>query len=249
MLAILSGIHCYLGLHVLKREIIFIDLSLAQISALGASIGLLLHYEHHSLQAYALGFVATLLASGLFAWMRKHEKVISQEVVIGTMFAFASAAIILVVDQLAHGAEHIKESLVGKILWVTWDKVFITGAIYLLVGGIHYTFREQFFALSEGRLERKHFYWDFIFYALFGLVITCSTGTVGILLVFTLLIVPASIGKLFYQSLKARLLFGWFFSIAIGSIGFLVSYLFDLPAGAVIVLLFSLSLCLSLLGK
>ena len=239
MLVILAGIHCYLGIHVLKREIIFVDLSLAQVAALGSSIGLLFHFEHGSVGTYFTGLTCTFLAAGLFAWARKHERVISQEALIGIVFALSSAAIILVVDKLAHGSEHIKESLVGKILWVDWQSVGITPLVYSLVAGVHFSFRDRFFALSEGKEIPNRGFWDFLFYALFGVVITSSTGTAGILLVSSLLVVTASISGYFSDIIKDRLLIGWAVAIVLSVIGLSISYLADTPAGATLVVLFT----------
>ena len=239
MIVILSGIHCYLGIHVLKREIIFVDLSLAQVSALGGSVGLLFGFEHGSMQSYFMAIACTFLAAFLFSWAKRHDRVISQEALIGMVFALSSAAIILVVDKLAHGSEHIKESLVGKILWVSYQDVAITALIYSLVAGVHYIFRDKFIAISEGNEISNGRFWDFLFYALFGVVISSSTSSAGILLVFSLLIVPASISGFFTQNLRQRLILGWLLAISLSVLGLAVSFWLDSPAGATLVVLFT----------
>ncbi|HVK61283.1 MAG TPA: metal ABC transporter permease, partial [Bdellovibrionales bacterium] len=134
MCLLLVGIHCYLGLHVLARGVVFVDLSLAQVASFGATIALLWDPEHHSQIGYFIALGATLIASGVFALARRYEEKIPQEALIGITYAFASAAVVLVVDRLAHGAEHLKEALVGQILWVGWPDVLKTLAIYSGVG-------------------------------------------------------------------------------------------------------------------
>jgi zinc/manganese transport system permease protein len=236
----LVGIHCYLGLHVLKRGIIFIDLSLAQVACLGSTVALLFGIDHHSLGAYFVSLLFTFLASGLFAYGKKVENKISQEVLIGVVYALASAAVVLVVDSLAHGAEHLKELLIGRVLWVSWPDVFKTAAIYSVVGLIHFFVRKNMVALSEGKPIKNAAWWDFLFYGLFGVVITSSVNVAGILLVFSFLIVPALLSTFLYQSLKSRLIFGWVLGFFLCVLGMAISYFKDWPAGAVLVVCFTI---------
>ncbi len=243
---ILVGIHCYLGLHVLKRGIIFIDLSLAQVACLGSTVALLLGIDHHTSGAYFVSLLFTFLASGLFAYGKKVESKISQEVLIGVVYALASASVVLVVDSLAHGAEHIKELLIGRILWVSWEEVFKTAAIYLVVGVIHYLVRDKMMALSEGKEVKNAQWWDFLFYGLFGVVITSSVNLAGLLPVFAFLIVPALLGTFFYQSLKSRLIFGWVLGFFLCVLAMALSYWKDYPAGAILVVCFTILPVLSL---
>ena len=123
MCLILAGIHCYLGLHVLARGVIFVDLSLAQVAAFGATLAILLGFDHHSPATYFISLASTFVAAALFALARRHEKLFSQEAIIGIVYALASASVVLIVDRVAHGAEHIKDLLVGQVLWVTWHDV------------------------------------------------------------------------------------------------------------------------------
>lgn len=238
MCLILAGIHCYLGLHVLGRGVVFVDLSLAQVAMLGAAVSTLIGFEHHSLAGYFISLIATLSAAALFATVRKFENMVSQEALIGIVYAFASAAILLVLDRTPHGTEELKETLMGQILWVGWSDVFTTFAIYACVGLIHY--------LARGPLIRSSFSkggagWkaDFLFYGLFGVIITSSTHYAGVLLVFSLLIVPAIVAGYFFESLKARLIFGWIFGAAFTLLGVALSYAFDFPVGAFIVVIFT----------
>lgn len=247
MCLILVGIHCYLGLHVLKRGVIFVDLSLAQVAGLGATVALLFDIEHDSSLSYFISLGHTLLAAALFSFARRYEEKISQEVLIGLVYALSSALVVLVVHNLSHGAEHIKEILVGKIMWVSWEEVINTGAIYSLVALIHFAFRKQIFAVTMGDKINNKAMWDFLFFALFGIVITSSVGIAGILLVFSLLIVPALMSTFFVETVKSRLFVGWGIGFLISIVGMLVSYRLDLPAGAVLVVCFTLLPLLSLL--
>ncbi len=237
MCLVLAVIHCYLGLHVLARGVIFVDLSLAQVASFGATFALLFVDEHDSLSSYLISLLATFLAAGLFALARRFEHKFSQEAVIGIVYAMASAAVVLVVDRLAHGAEHLKEALVGQVLWVSWAEVFKTAMIYAIVGAVHYKFRDRFLRASAG--EKMHWIWDFLFYALFGVVITSSTHIAGVLMVFSFLIVPAILGSVFFKTTRARLLFGWSLSAVVSVIGMFLSYTLDVPVGALIVVIFT----------
>lgn len=243
---ILALMHCYLGLHVLSRGVIFVDLSLAQVSSFGATLALLIDPEHHSSVSYVMALSATFIAAGIFALARRYERHFPQEALIGIVYALSSAAVILVVERLAHGAEHIKEALVGQILWVGWHDVIETAIIYALVGLAHYVFRKQLLQSSEGK--SSHWFWDFMFYALFGVVITSSTHVAGVLLVFSFLIVPSVVSTLFFNTFRSRLLFGWIFSLTLSVIGMYMSYVWDKPVGALMVVMFSVVPVLCLLA-
>lgn len=237
---ILAGIHCYLGLHVLARGVIFVDLSLAQVAAMGTTVAVLFGFEHHSLPAYLIALICTFSAAGLFALARRYEQKFSQEAMIGVVYALAAGLVVLIVDKIAHGAEHIKEVLVGHVLWASWHDVLYIGIIYSVVAGIHYFFRKPLIKASFAASGRKHMFWDFIFYALFGVVITSSVSVVGVLQVFAYLIVPAMVVSVFYETIRERLLWGWALSFGLSFLGMVVSHIFDLPAGAFIVVCFAL---------
>lgn len=240
MCLLLVGIHCYLGLHVLARGVVFVDLSLAQVASFGASLALLLNPEdHHSPMSYVISLTMTFIAAGIFSFARKFEKQISQEALIGITYAFASAAVVLVVDRLAHGAEHLKEALVGELLWVSWGDVLRTFIIYSVVAALHWKFRKRFLRASFEH-EQNHGFWDFLFYALFGVVITSSTSIAGVLLVFSFLIVPSVMSTLFFKKISHRLAFGWISGAIVSFIGMWLSYVLDLPVGALLVVLFTL---------
>lgn len=237
MCLILSGIHCYLGLHVLARGVIFVDLSLAQVSAFGTAMALLYGFEHGSAQAYFISLGCCFIAAAIFAFSKRFETSFPQEAIIGIIYALSSAALVLVVDHLAHGAEHIKEMLVGQVLWVTWHDVLKTALIYSAVSIFHFIFRRPMLAASFG--AEPDLVWDFIFYALFGVVITSSVAVAGVLQVFAYLIVPAVVSTLFFKTIRARLIFGWLLGLALSFLAMVLSYKWDLPAGAFIVVCFT----------
>src|SRR5437764_9158867 len=196
---ILTGIHAYLGVHVVERGVIFVDLSLAQIAALGATIALLLPISNgdpHGPFVYWISLAFTFIGAFVFSNIRSRRARIPQEAIIGICYAVASAAAILAMSKATSESEHLKDMLVGNILAVSWSEVAKTAALYGAVGTFHYVFRHQFLAISldprgaEARGISIKF-WDFLFYASFGFVVTSSVSIAGVLLVFCYLIVPS----------------------------------------------------------
>lgn len=251
---ILVGIHAYLGLHVLARGVIFVDLSLAQIAALGSTLAFLMGYELHSGMAYVVSLMATFLGAGVFAMTRMQESKIPQEAIIGIVYAVSAAAGILAVDRAPHGAEHIKQMLVGALLWVTWPEIIKISVLYAVIGLFHWVFRNRFLTLSfnEDKAIQDGWsvrFWDFLFYASFGFVITSSVEIAGVLLVFSFLIVPTVCAALLSNQIGMRLIIGWIIGFAVSALGCTLSYLFDLPTGAAIVCLFGVALCVVGVGK
>jgi zinc/manganese transport system permease protein len=251
---VLVTIHSYLGMHVLARGVIFVDLALAQIAALGSTVALLLGHDLHSPHAWmwAVGF--TFAGAAVFALSRVRYKDIPQEAIIGVTYAVASSAAIIAVDRAPHGAEHIKALLVGSILWVTPAQVLKTALIYAAVGLFHWIYRKRFLAISRDHdlAEAQGVnvrWWDFLFYASFGFVVTSSVEIAGVLLVFSFLIVPAIIGVLFASSLSGRLLIGWIFGWVISIVGCVISFQADLPTGATVVCTFGLALAVATLMR
>jgi zinc/manganese transport system permease protein len=249
---VLVGIHAYLGMHVIQRKVIFVDLALAQIAALGATFSFLLGMSPHGRGAYffALGFA--IVGAAIFSLTRMRHERVPQEAIIGVVYAVAMASAILVADRAPEGAEHIKETLVGMILWVTWPTVIKTAVIYAVVGAIHIALRRRFFQISfspERAYAEKRWVrlWDFIFYVTFAFVITSSVAIAGVLQVFTFLVIPAVIATLFATSVAARLAIGWSVGIAACLIGLLASYRFDMPSGPSVVSSLGVALILAAL--
>src|SRR5689334_15934404 len=247
---IIAGIHAYLGLHVVERGVIFVDLSLAQIASLGAAIAVWQGYDpHNDPQIYWMSLGFTLIGALIFAMVKGHEARIPQEAIIGISYAVASAAVILAMSKATGEAEHLKDMLVGNILSVQWPEVWRTAAIYLVIGIFHFVFRKRFLEISvdpigtaaKGISVR---FWDFLFYASFGIVVTRSVAIAGVLLVFCYLIVPSVGGMLFSSRIGPRLAIGWVMGTVVSMLGMYLSVLFDLPTGAAIVCTFSIVLAL-----
>ena len=254
---VLVGIHAYLGIHVIARKVIFVDLALAQIAALGAVYGVFLGFS--LAQDYwlikAISVVFTLLGAALFSWTRTRDDRLPHEAIIGIIYAAALSMTLLLTAHLAHGHEEISQLLSGNILWVSQNEVMLTAALYAAVGLIHVIFRRQFFALAQGDIHRRELtsrekLWDFLFYATFGVVVTSSVGMGGVLLVFAYLVIPSVIGVMFAKTLKQRLAVAWISGLLMSFVGVVLSYFFDLPTGpTIVVLLAGLLLVLSLVRQ
>lgn len=252
---VLTGIHGYLGVHVVERKVIFVDLALAQIAALGASAAFLFGHDLHGPATYWFSLAATFLGAMIFSLTRTRKEKIPHEAVIGIVYAVAAALAILILSHAAEGDEHIRFMLVGNILLVSFPEIVKMASLYSLVGLLHWFFRKTFILISTqpGEAYRKGVpirFWDLVFYLTFGLVVTSSVQIAGVLLVFTFLIVPAVGAILFAGRLSSRLLFGWIFGMAASFTGIFVSYFADLPTGATIVCTFGgLLLLLAVLKK
>jgi zinc/manganese transport system permease protein len=240
---ILTGIHAYLGVHVVERGVIFVDLALAQIAALGATIAILIGMDPHGTGAYWLSLCFTFVGAGIFAFARTRRGHIPQEAFIGIAYAVASAAAILAMSKATGETEHLKDMLVGNILAVSRHDVFKTAILYGVIGIFHYIFRRRFLLIStdperaevEGMSIR---FWDFLFYASFGFVVTSSVAIAGVLLVFCYLIVPSVGAMLFADKVGRRLAIGWTMGTLVSALGVYFSVLLDLPTGAAIVCTF-----------
>ena len=249
---VLTGMLAYLGVHVVERGVIFVDLSLAQIAALGTTIGALFGYDMHSKKGYFFSLGFTFLGAAVFAFSRVHRRTrIPQEAIIGIAYAVAAAASILAMSKVTGETEHLKEMLVGNILSVSWDDLARTAALFLVIGVIHFVLRKKFLLISmnEDEAERQGLsirFWDFLFYVTFGFVVTSAVGIAGVLLVFSYLIVPAVSAMLFAERLGPRLAIGWIMGAVVSAVGVYLSFFWDLPTGATIVT--TLGAALVLLG-
>ncbi|MGZ5466902.1 MAG: metal ABC transporter permease [Thermoanaerobaculia bacterium] len=242
---ILTGIHAYLGLHVVERGVIFVDLSLAQIAALGTTVAYLAGYDLHDPVTYfwSLGF--TIAGAAIFAITRQphHAQTrIPQEAIIGIVYAVSAAAAILAMSKAPEGTEHLKDMLVGNILTVSWKTVLTTAVLYAAVGVFHWIFRRKFLAISLGEDIPHVRFWDFLFYTSFGFVVTSSVLIAGVLLVFCYLIVPSVAAMLFSDRIGPRLAIGWTMGTIVSALGIYLSVNLDLPTGATMVCTFGLVL-------
>jgi len=248
---ILTGIHAYLGVHVVERGVIFVDLSLAQIAALGSTIAVLQGYDVHGQMSYFLSLGFTIIGAAVFALTRVHRETrIPQEAIIGIVYAFSAAAAILAMSKATGETEHLKDMLVGNILSVDKATLIKTAILYSLVGLFHFIFRQKFLAISlgahngEAENVKNLKLWDFLFYTSFGFVVTSSVAIAGVLLVFSYLIVPSVGAMLFSKNIGTRLAIGWSMGAIVSALGVLASFKLDLPTGATIVCTFGISLAL-----
>ena len=240
---ILTGIHAYFGLHVLARGIVFVDLSLAQVAALGITVAIL---AGHPVQSAAAYWYALVFAGGgalLFALARRHEGALQQEAVIGIVYAVSAALGVLALDRAPQGAEHIKQILIGSIVTVRPQEVGSLALLYVALGTLHWLLRRPLLEVSfepalAAAKRRRIFLWDVVFYGSFALVVTSSVRIAGVLLVFSYLIVPAAIAGLFAVTVRSRLLLAWALGAAVTAAGLGASWAWDLPTGPAIVAAF-----------
>jgi zinc/manganese transport system permease protein len=246
---ILTGIHAYLGVHVVERGVIFVDLALAQIAALGTTIALLAGMDPHGRHTYWVSLAFTFIGAAIFSTIRGQRARIPQEAIIGISYAVASATAIVVMSKSTQETEHLRQMLVGNILTVSWPEVAETAALYGVIGLFHYIFRRQFLLISmnpkqaeaEGISVR---FWDFLFYASFGFVVTSSVAIAGVLLVFCYLIVPSVAAMLYAERIGPRLAIGWTMGTLVSALGCVLSVQLDLPTGGSMVCTFGVVLVL-----
>lgn len=237
----------YLGLHVLKREIIFIDIALAQIAAVGAAVAhVLFHTEEHSLYSLAASFLFTIGAAYFYTQVGKRIKQIPQEAVIGVSYAIAAAASLFILATAAGGDVHLEHMLTGSILWADWTEILEKAIVFGLIGLFHFIFRKRFIQVSEavssGDQTEKSSLWDFLFYASMGLVITLSIHIAGVLVIFSFLIIPATLSAFFSSNWTTRLYIAWIFGIVSIVLGLAFSYYFDFSSGPSVVMFLGLFL-------
>ena len=239
----------YLGLHVVQRGIIFIDIAMAQMASLGISVAILFHFDLEGWTTFFIALGFTLVGAAIFSVTGKRASQIPQEAVIGIAYVVAAAAAVLLLSRAAEGDEEIKNMLVGNILLVTPREVWERFALFAAVGIFHFVFRRNFLLVSfdrDGAYQKglQVRWWDFFFYAVFGLVVTSFVRIAGVLLVFSYLIVPAVCGINLAQRTANRLLIGWFIALLGGIAGLFLSFWWDLPSGAAIVCTFGALLIL-----
>ncbi len=215
---IILSTHVPLGQEVLKRGIIFIDLAIAQVAGLGVIAAYSLDWDPNGLEVQIAAVGAALLAALALNWTEKHFAEI-QEPLIGSLFILAATGGILLLAGNPHGSEHLKELLVGQILWSTWDSLWPVALLYAAILPVWFGLRDRL-----GRLG---------FYLIFAVVVTASVQIVGIYLVFASLIIPA----LPTANLERgnRLLYGYSIGALAYFVGIVLSATFDLPTGAIIV--------------
>lgn len=243
----------YLGLHIVRRGVIFVDLALAQTAAFGTCISLLMGYDVHDWQSYAFSLGFTFVGAVVLTFTRSRDERVPQEALIGIVYVVAAAASILALSKSAGGNEELQRSLVGELLLVPAKDVIKTFGLFVVVGIVHFLFRKKFMAISadaEAAAAQgiKVRFWDFLFYMLFGLVVTSFVHIGGVLLVFSYLVVPAVCATYLVNSMGARFAIGWCIATACSVISLFLTTRIDLPIGAAIVCVLGCALILAGLG-
>lgn len=248
---VLAGIHAYLGFHIVRRGVLFVDLALAQMAALGVALAIVLELEHHGFISYALALGMTMVGAALFAWLRGRSRNIPLEAFIGIVFATAQALVFLMLEKSPSGPEHLKETLVGSIFTVDPKHVLRVAVLYAVIAVVHVLLRKPFFEITNDPAAakakgRRLFFWDLVFYATFGFVVTSAVQIAGVLLVFGFLVIPAVAGLIASARVGVALAVGWIFGFVASVVGLVGSVRFDMPAApSILVTLAGLLLLLS----
>jgi len=250
----LPGLLVYLGLHIIRREVIFVDLALAQVATLGTCVAILLHHDPHDWESYAMSIGFTLIGAAVFSLTRtKAHTRVPQEALIGIIYVVAAAGGILLLNNSPHGNEELKQTMVGELLYLQkGEQVLKPFALFVVIAIVHFIFRKKFLMISfePERAEAEKLPvrgWDFLFYALFGIVVTTFVHIGGVLLVFSYLIVPAVCANFLARKLGALLAIGWIVATLASVVGLYSSYKFDFPTGAAIVCVLGAFLVLTII--
>jgi zinc/manganese transport system permease protein len=238
---VLPPLLVYLGIHVVKREVIFVDLALAQVATFGTCIALIMGYSFHDRIAFWISLGVTFLAAALFSWSREIEQHhVPQEAIIGITFVVAAAAVILLLSRVAGGKEELEHLLTGDILNVSAADVAQRGAVFAALAIFYGAFHRKFALISSDHAAAvasgmRARFWDFLFYAAFAIVVVSFVRVAGVLLTFAYLIVPAVCAVMLAETWKSRLIIGWCITATASLVGLAASYKLDLPTGAAIV--------------
>ena len=244
---VLAGLHAYLGFHIVRRGVLFVDLALAQMAALGVALGVVLGVEHDEFASYLLALGMTFVGAALFAWLRGRARQVPLEAFIGIVFATAQAAVFLMLEKTPAGPEHLKETLVGSLYTISPHHLLAVAGLYAAIGVVHFLLRKPFFEITTDPHAardrgRRLFLWDFLFYVTFGLVVTLSVPIAGVLLVFGLLVIPAVAGVMATSRTGLALAIGWIFGFVGSVAGLLAAVQLDLPAAPSILVMLTLLL-------
>jgi len=237
LLAVVLILHTYVGLHIIRRTLIFSDLVLDQLAAFGALAGIGLGIEYGTAQSYLSSMMAVLLGALLLALIKPRSRAIPREAVIGIMYALALVASLLLADKLRGGEAYVTKTLAGSMLWVTWPLVFVTGLVYIVLLIFHYKFRRKFIGLAENPAGVKNEkVWDFMLFTTQGIITVLIVPIAGVLLAYAFLMIPAAIAAMFTKKWAGAVLIGWSAGFIACLIGLCSSYFFDLPYGPSLVL-------------
>lgn len=237
LLFVVTSVHTYLGLHVIRRGIVFSDLSLDQLAAFGVIVGIGLGIQGGSTWSYAVSFIAVLIGSILLAYVKPKNKDIPHEAVIGIIYGLALVASIMVADKISGGMAYVTQTLAGVMLWVNWPLVLVTVIVYVVLSVFHYKFREKFISITERKvsLPNENF-WDLLFFISLGIITVLIVPIAGVLLAYGFLMIPAAIASLFTKEWGKALRIGWGVGFIASMVGLFSSYSLDLPYGPTLVL-------------
>ena len=237
LLAIVLILHTYIGLHIIRRTLIFSDLVLDQLAAFGALAGIGLGIEYGTAQSYLSSMIAVLLGALLLALIRPRTLAVPREAVIGIMYALALVASLLLADKLRGGEAYVTKTLAGSMLWVTWPVVGVTAFAYIILLAFHCKFHRKFIALAENPSGVKNEnLWDFLLFATQGVITVLIVPVAGVLLAYAFLMIPAAIAAMFTTGWIWAVVMGWAIGFTACVIGLFSSYTFDLPYGPSLVL-------------
>ncbi len=234
---VLPWLLVYLGLHIVRRGVIFVDLALAQTAALGACVGILAGYDVHDWRNFGFSMGFTFAGAAVLTFTRLRDRRVPQEALIGIVYVFAAAATILTLSQTAGGNEELQRSLTGELLVVPPIEIWKTFGLFLVVGSIHFACRRPFLAISAdaeaaARAGWRVYWWDFLFYMLFGMVVTSFVHIGGVLLAFSYLVAPAVCASFLVRSMRARFFVGWGVATVASILSLLLAARKNLPIGA-----------------
>jgi len=237
LLAVVTSVHTYLGLHVIRRGIVFSDLALDQLAAFGVIAGIALGIQGGTSASYMISFAAVLSGSIILAYVKPRRSGIPHEAVIGILYGLALVASIMVADKMAGGAAYVTQTLSGCMLWVNWDLVIVTAVSYVLLAVFHFIYRSRFILLTENRYHSSNDnFWDLLFFISLGIITVLIAPIAGVLLAYGFLMIPAATAALFTKEWKKALLIGWSVGFGASLVGLFSSYFFNLPYGPTLVL-------------
>ena len=237
LIAVVLVLHTYIGLHIIRRTLIFSDLVLDQLAAFGALVGVALHIKYGSGFSYLFAMVAVLFGSLLLALIKPKSREIPREAVIGILYAMALVVSLLLTDKLPGGGVYVEKTLCGYMEWVSWPLIIVTILVYIALLLFHYVLRHKFIALAEKpqTLKNERF-WDFLFFTTQGIITVLIVPIAGVLLAYAFLMIPAAIAAMFTRRWGVAVIIGWSIGFLACVIGLSSSYLFGFTYGPSLVL-------------
>ena len=237
LIAVVLVLHTYIGLHVIRRSIIFSDLVLDQLAAFGAMVGISLGIRYGSSGSYLVSLAAVLVGSFLLAVVVPRDRRFPREAVIGIMYALALVLSLLLGDKMTGGGDYVTKTLAGAMLWVNWPLVAVTVSVYALLGVFHFVFRARIIGLADPDSGLRHRRaWDFLFFTTQGIITVLVVPIAGVLLAYAFLMIPAAIAAMFFDDWLKAVFFGWSVGFVACLLGLFASYNWNLPYGPSLVL-------------